>query len=361
MQVVATEGSERPTEESAASVLTPQEWDELVVAKGGHLLQSWSWGEFKSRFGWRTARFVAWDEAGKVAKGVAQVLIRDLPLGKMAYVPKGPVADPTDELAWKRLSTILRHFGREQRVTYLQIEPDVEGEHPLTQLFVDEGFRRAQRGVQPVSTIVVDLTGHPEEILMRMKSKTRYNIRLAARKGVTVSEGGEDDVPAFYRLMEVTKDRDDFGIHAQEYYRHAWRTFAPQDRAKLLLAHYGDEVLAGLMVFALGLRAWYLYGASSDKHRNLMPNHLLQWQAMLWAKERGCTSYDLWGIPEEAGAGEEDMEEVLDRGGLWGVYRFKRGFGGRVVRYSPSYDYVSSPLLYCLGTKLYPRLRSLTP
>jgi peptidoglycan pentaglycine glycine transferase (the first glycine) len=342
-------------------MLTPQQWDELVVAKGGHLLQSWSWGEFKRRFGWRPARLVAWDQTGKVAKGVAQVLIRDLPVGKMAYVPKGPVADSTDEPAWKRLSTILRRFGREQSVTFLQIEPDVEGEHPLTQLLLDEGFRTAQRGVQPVSTMVVDLTGDREEILMRMKSKTRYNIRLAERKGVTVGEGGEDDVPAFYHLMEMTKERDDFGIHAQEYYRDAWRTFAPQGRAKLLLAYYGDELLAGLMVFALGSRAWYLYGASSNKHRNRMPNHLLQWRAMLWAKERGCTSYDLWGIPEEAGTGAEDMEEVLERGGLWGVYRFKRGFGGRVVRYSSSYDYVLSPVLYWLGTKVYHRLRTLTP
>jgi len=336
---------------------TPEEWDRFVIGRGGHLLQSWDWGEFKSRFGWTAARLVAWDEAGKEAKGLAQVLIRGLPLGKMAYVPKGPVADPEDGETWKRLLTMLCDFGREQGVTFLKIEPNVEGEHPLTQLFVDEGFRRSRHGVQPSSTIVVDLEGDLEGILAQMKSKTRYNIRLAERKGVTMREAEEEQIPLFYALLEQTRDRDAFAIHEEEYYRRAWHIFAPQDRVKLLLAYYGDELLAGLMVFALGSRAWYLYGASSNKHRNLMPNHLLQWRAMCGAKEQGCTTYDLWGIPEAAGSGEEDMEEMLKRGGLWGVYRFKRGFGGRVVRHSPTYDYVYSPFLYWLGTRMYPRVR----
>ncbi len=361
MQMVAIEGSGCTTEGSGASVLTPQEWDEFVEARSGHLLQCWSWGEFKARFGWKPARFVAWDEAGKEARGLAQVLIRDLPLGKMAYVPKGPVAHAEDHETWKRLLTMLRDFGRESGASFLKIEPDIEGDHPLAQLLAQERFRPSERSVQPSSTIVVDLEGDLDGILAQMKSKTRYNIRLAERKGVTVREGGEDDFAAFYRLMEVTRERDDFGIHEEEYYLEAWRTFAPDDRAKLLLAYYKDGLLAGLMVFALGSRAWYLYGASSNKHRNLMPNHLLQWRAMRWAKERGCTTYDLWGIPDEAGSGEEDMEEVLDRGGLWGVYRFKRGFGGRIVRHCPSYDHVYSPLVYWLATRAYPRLRSLTP
>ena len=336
---------------------TPEEWDELVISKGGHLLQSWGWGEFKIRFGWEATRFVAWDEKGKQAKGLAQVLVRNLPLGKMAYVPKGPVAGPNDAETWKRLLTMLRDFGREQRVAFLKVEPDVEGEHPLAEVLLEEGFRRARRAIQPSTTIAVDLEGDQEEILMRMKSKTRYNIRLAERKGVTVRQGAQEDLPAFYRLLEETRDRDAFAIHEEEYYEEAWRIFAPQGRVKLLLAYYDGELLAGLMVFALGSRAWYLYGASSERHRNLMPNHLLQWRAMCWAKERGCSSYDLWGIPHKAGLGEEDMEAVLKRGGLWGVYRFKRGFGGRVVRHSPSYDYVYSRFVYWLGTEVYPRLR----
>jgi peptidoglycan pentaglycine glycine transferase (the first glycine) len=342
-----------PTE---IQVHSREQWDEFVLKRGGHLLQSWGWGEFKSRFGWETERLAVGDAGGEL-QGVAQVLVRRLPLGSMAYVPKGPVASPDDGEAWARLLWLLRDFGRERGVTFLRVEPDWEGEFPLSQLFVEEGFRVSGQAIQPRTTIVVSLEREEEEILAEMKSKTRYNVRLAARKGVTVREGGEEDVSLFYELMEETRERDAFGIHDEQYYVEAWRTFVAQDQARLFLAFYGDEPLGGLMAFAFGSTAYYLYGASSDRHRNLMPNHLLQWRAMLWARERGCTSYDLWGIPDEAGEDEEDMEEVLGRGGLWGVYRFKRGFGGRVVRYCPSYDYVYSSVLYWLGTRVYPRVR----
>jgi peptidoglycan pentaglycine glycine transferase (the first glycine) len=335
----------------------PGEWDEFVLRWGGHLLQSWGWGEFKARFGWKAERLVVRDQASGELQGAAQVLFRRMRLGSMAYVPKGPVADPRDRETWVRLLRTLRDWGRDRGVAFLKIEPDWEGEQPLAQLFQEEGYRAAARAVQPRTTILVSLERDEEEILSQMKPKTRYNVRLAEKKGVTVHEGDEGEFSVFYELMEETKDRDAFGIHGRGYYLEAWRTFAPQDRARLFLAYYGDEPLAGLMAFAFGSRAYYLYGASSNRHRNLMPNHLLQWRAMLWARERGCTTYDLWGVPHEAGEEEEDMEEVLGRGGLWGVYRFKRGFGGRVVRYSPSYDYVYSPFLYWLGTRVYPRVR----
>lgn len=337
------------------------QWDDFVAAQRGHLLQSWGWGEFKSRFGWHVARFVVWDETGEHPRGVAQVLLRDLPLGRMAYVPKGPVAGPEDQATWEQLLGMLRDYARTQRAAFLKVELDAEGKPALAELLVNEGFRPSDHTIQPRSTIVISLDEDEDEILMRMKSKTRYNIRLAERKGVTVREGQEEDLSLFYRLLQETGRRDGFAVHDQEYYLQAWRIFTPQDNAKLLLAFYGDELLAGLMVFVFGSRAWYLYGASSNRHRNRMPNHLLQWRAMCWAKERGCSSYDLWGIPAEAAAGQdEDMEAVLERGGLWGVYRFKQGFGGRLVRYSPSYDYVRSPILYWLGTRVYPCLQRLT-
>jgi len=340
-------------------VPSAEEWEKFALRQEGHLLQSWGWGELKGLFGWEADRLAAWDEASKGLLGAAQVLTRRLPLGSMAYVPKGPVADPKDRETWVRLLRMLRDWGRERGVTFLKMEPDGEGEHPLAQLFEEEGFRISGRAIQPPTTIIVSLEADEDEILKQMKPKTRYNIRLAERKGVTIREGDEGDVSLFYRMMEETKDRDAFGIREEAYYREAWRCFVPEDCARLFLAYYGDEPLAGLMAFAFGSRAYYLYGASSDRHRNLMPNHLLQWRAMLWARGRGCTSYDLWGIPDEAGEHEEDMEEVLGRGGLWGVYRFKRGFGGRVVRHSPSYDYVYSPPMYWLGTKVYPRVRGL--
>jgi lipid II:glycine glycyltransferase (peptidoglycan interpeptide bridge formation enzyme) len=178
-----------------------------------------------------------------------------------------------------------------------------------------------------------------------MKPKWRYNARLSARKGVEVSEGGADDLAAFYDLMRVTGERDDFGIHTASYYRRAWELFAPQGRAALLMAHYEGQPLAGLMVYAFNGQSWYMYGASSNAHRNLMSNHQLQWRAMQWARARGCDRYDLWGIPDV----DDDPEEA----DLGGVGRFKAGFGGEVVRYVGAYDYeYSRPLCWLMRKAL---------
>jgi peptidoglycan pentaglycine glycine transferase (the first glycine) len=180
-----------------------------------------------------------------------------------------------------------------------------------------------------------------------MKSKTRYNVRLAGRKGVVVREASEADLPAFHALMAITAARDRFGVHTPAYYEAAYRLFVPQDRARLLLAEVEGEPVAALMVFALPPRAWYFYGASGDAHRNKMPTYLLQWEAMRWARSLGCTAYDLWGVPDA----DEDRLEAEFKGradGLWGVYRFKRGFGGRLVRSVGAWDRVYAPLRYRL-------------
>jgi lipid II:glycine glycyltransferase (peptidoglycan interpeptide bridge formation enzyme) len=184
-----------------------------------------------------------------------------------------------------------------------------------------------------------------------MKQKTRYNIRLAARKGITVRPGSEGDLPAFYELMQVTAERDDFAIHSRAYYEAAHRLFAHSSdgigaaRGRLLLAEYEGRLLAGVMVMALGKTACYMYGASASELRELMPTYLLQWEAMLWARDQGCREYDLWGVPDEDEAAlEARFQERHD--GLWGVYRFKRGFGGRLVRSIGAWDLVYAPVRY---------------
>jgi lipid II:glycine glycyltransferase (peptidoglycan interpeptide bridge formation enzyme) len=180
---------------------------------------------------------------------------------------------------------------------------------------------------------------------MAMKSKTRYNIRLAGRKGVMVREGSLDDVSTFNDLLSATADRADFGIHPPAYYEAAYRRFAPRNWVRLLLAEVEGQAVAGLMVFALPPRSWYFYGASISAHREKMPTYLLQWEAMRWAKSRGCKTYDLWGIPDEDRETLED--QFVDRhDGLWGVYRFKRGFGGDLVRTVGTWDRVYAPLRY---------------
>jgi peptidoglycan pentaglycine glycine transferase (the first glycine) len=336
----------------STSDISESDWNSFVAAfPGGHVLQSSEWGQLKERFGWQVAR-VAIEGGGQWLAG-AQVLFRRLPLRlrTIAYVPKGPITDWTDAEVTQTLLEALHHLCRQRRAIFLKIEPDLAKDPTLAQRLTELGFRASPQTIQPQCTILLDLTPATEDILARMKSKTRYNIRLAVRKGVMVRGGTLNDLPGFYRLMQLTGERDGFGIHSESYYELAHQLFVPQGLAKLFLATFEDKVLAGIMAFAFGQWAWYMYGASSDEHRNLMPNYLLQWEAIQWAKERGCLTYDLWGIPDEE---EEVLErEFLKRNdGLWGVYRFKRGFGGQVVRYLGAYDHVYSPLLYWLYDKV---------
>ncbi|KPL84430.1 hypothetical protein SE15_04785 [Thermanaerothrix daxensis] len=296
-----------------------------------HLLQTPMWGMFKAEFGWRVA-WVVTEEAG------VQVLFRRLPLGlSIAYIPKGPVGRNWAAL-WSEVEALCRQF----RAIFLKVEPDAWEPlefDPQEQL---PGFRPAEP-IQPRRTIEISLEGAEEEWLERMKQKTRYNIRLAQKKGVVVRESR--DLSAFYALMEMTGRRDGFGIHTSDYYERAYQKFAPGGHCVLLMAEYEGMPLAGLMAFAWGHRAWYFYGASSDQERHRMPTYLLQWEAMRWAAQRGCRVYDLWGIPD---ADETTLEAEFARRseGLWGVYRFKRGFGGRVRRSVGAWDKIYQPSLY---------------
>jgi lipid II:glycine glycyltransferase (peptidoglycan interpeptide bridge formation enzyme) len=147
--------------------------------------------------------------------------------------------------------------------------------------------------------------------------------------------------------MQLTAERDGFGIHTQAYYQAAHQLFVPAGQGRLLLAEHEGRLLAALVVFALDETACYMYGASSNEGRKLMPTYLLQWEAMLWAKEKGCRFYDLWGVPDED---ESVLESEFTRrsDGLWGVYRFKRGFGGQLVRTAGAWDLVYAPQRYRL-------------
>ena len=191
----------------------------------------------------------------------------------------------------------------------------------------------------------MDLGGSQEEIFNRMKPKTRYNIRLAGRKEVVV--GPSNDIENFYRVMGVTSQREAFHVHSLEYYRRAYQLFYPKGMCELFVADYQGQSLAAVMVFACGISAYYFYGASADAERNRKPTYPLQWEAIRWALGKGCTEYDLWGIPDEAIDIDDDEAEAREDG-LWGVYRFKRGFGGSIKRAQQTLDRVYTPLLYKL-------------
>ncbi len=313
------------------------EWNRFLEGHpDAHILQTGEWGELKSAFGWDAARMVSGDSG-------IQILFRKLPLGfTIAYAPK-PVFGDQSSVSSDRFWTEVDLVCRKRRAVFLKIEPDLWENQKLEtwNLNLETSFHN----IQPPRTILVDIKGTEAEILARMKQKTRYNIRLAEKKGVTVRAW--DDIPAFHKMMLTTGARDRFGVHSLEYYRRAYKLFRPKGMAELLMAEFEGKPLAALMVFARGGRAWYIYGASTDENRNLMPTYLLQWEAMKWARSKGAETYDLWGVPDED---EKTLEENFEtrRDGLWGVYRFKRGFGGELMRARQAVDRVYNSLLYKL-------------
>ncbi len=343
-------------------------WDEFVANHPqGHLLQSYAWGDFKSRHRWPVTRVAVTAPGSSEILAGAQILFRQMAGVSLAYIPKGPLVDWSNQPLSNALIRTLRLACRPNRAVYLKIEPNLTANPELEDtLTYGYGFRLSGETVQPRSTIRVDLTGSPEKILERMKPKTRYNIRLAERRGVSCHLAGPNspaDFNQFFQLMEATGERDKFGVHSAEYYRDGWKTFAssPPDcgSAALWLARFEGKIIAGVLVFAFGRESAYLYGASSDEHRREMPTYLLQWKAMEWARQQNAHYYDFWGIPDEVGAGEdehEDLENKNIRDGLWGVYRFKQGFGGEVTRYAGAFDLVFNRPLYLLWQKLQNRL-----
>jgi lipid II:glycine glycyltransferase (peptidoglycan interpeptide bridge formation enzyme) len=320
-------------EEEIMSLISRTDWNQFLSQHpNAHLLQTGEWGELKSAFGWKPVRIVS-GEAG------AQILFRKLPLGfTIGYIPKPVISNQsTSDQFWKGVDEACRSH----RAIFYKLEPDSSESLKLGTWNLE--LRTSPHNIQPPRTIIIDIRGTEEEILARMKQKTRYNIRLAEKKGVTVRAW--DDLSAFHQMMKITSERDGFGVHSYEYYERAYELMHPRQMCEILVAEYEGKPLAALFVTRNGNRAYYLYGASTDEERNRMPTYLLQWEAMKWAKARGCEEYDLWGVPDEDEATlEANFETRHD--GLWGVYRFKRGFGGELRRATQAMDRVYNPLLY---------------
>jgi lipid II:glycine glycyltransferase (peptidoglycan interpeptide bridge formation enzyme) len=311
----------------------PNQWDNFISKyPDSHLLQSRAWGELKSSFGW-SARQIIKENCG------AQILFRSLPLGfTIAYIPKGPIGSWIPDLL-----PDLDRICREQNAIFLKIEPDSTYDPTMEERLRQHGFSLSPQTIQPLQTLIVDLSGGEEQILGRMRQKTRYNIRLASRKEVEIETW--DDLGAFSKLMLETGARDEFGVHSQAYYQTAYDLFYQADACEIFVAKFEGRPIATIFVFAAGHRAWYFYGASSNAERNRMPTYLLQWEAMRWAIQRGCSEYDLWGIPpEEETVLEQEFTSRND--GLWGVYRFKRGFGGTITKAIGAWDRPYSKPLY---------------
>jgi peptidoglycan pentaglycine glycine transferase (the first glycine) len=343
----------------AVQIMDRSQWDmALASLPQSHVLQTWDWGDFKSRWGWQPTRLL-FEEKGRLL-AAAQVLRRQLPRTPLsvAYVPKGPALDYSDPTLWVQVLSALEQEARRQRDLFIKIDPDVwlgfgdkdspllPGVATLLATLTERGWHQSTEQIQFKNTVIVDLTLDVDDLLARMKVKTRYNIRLAKRREVQVRSGNKADLKAFFNLYAETSQRDGFLIRPIAYYLDVWGQFLRAGRAHLLLAEVGGESVAGLILFHFGQTAWYMYGASSNHYRNLMPNHLLQWEAIQLAKQKGCTQYDMWGAP--------DCFDESDP--MWGVYRFKTGFGGETVRGMGAFDYSPSPRLYWVYTVAMPRL-----
>jgi lipid II:glycine glycyltransferase (peptidoglycan interpeptide bridge formation enzyme) len=353
--------------------LDREAWDSFVTSHpNGHLLQSWGWGELKAGAGWHPLRLALWDTRQERIAAAAQVLRRSpahLPprLGNLAYVPKGPLLDwsqPGQPLRQAFFSQLLP-FLRRQGAIAVQVELPLAIETDMTRQAQERawceageaatascameainsldalGFRPV-RPVQPSRSILLDLAPGEDALLAGMKEKWRYNVRLAARKGVEVRAAQTlEDVQAWYRILQVTGRRDGFGVHTLDYYLRAWRLFAPRNQAQLFLAAHDGRLLAGIFAGCMARQAVYLYGASSNEQRQLMPNYLLQWHAMRWAIDQGAQTYDFWGIPDTDDPGEA----------MAGVYRFKSGWGGHIVCFAGNYQYTCRPTMMRLARR----------
>jgi len=331
-------------------------WDAALLSlPSPHILQSWAWGELKAQTGWRAQRLV-WQDAAPVAAAphaAASLLIRRLnprvPVA-VAYVPKGPILD------WSNMSLVDEVLGqieaeaRRAGALFVKIDPDVRGDVDPGQVVIAalrrRGWRPSADQIQYRNTVISDLKPDEETLLAEMKPKWRYNIRLAERRGVVVRDGAAADLYAFYAMYAETGARDGFLVRPFDYYRAIWARFLADGLGHVLLAEVEGAPVAGLFLFRYGPTAYYFYGASTAQSRDLMPNHALQWAALRWAKVAGCTRYDWWGAPD-----------VLDESDpMWGVFRFKQGFGGAFTPWIGAWDFPVSRTGYWAYTVAMPKV-----
>lgn len=324
-------------------------WNDALASLGGHFLQCWEWGTFKSEHGWQPERVTIGDAA---PRAMAQVLFRHKGPVSIGYVPRGPAIDPNDLEAGRLLLERIDEVARRHHALYVIIESDqqIDG-------FTRNTFAELQSGpprLQPGRTVKIPLLDD-DALLAGMHQKTRYSVRLAPRKGVLVDRHSGDDRPAleeFYTMLSETARRNEFGIHTKEYYASFLSHFA--DRAILFIARVDGHPAAGLIAAAFGTDGIYMYGASDTKYRSLGAAFNLQFQAMQWARERGASFYDMWGIPEIDPPKDNDhLDRVpATKGDDWrGLYRFKTGFGGTSISYPPAMQRTYHPLLARLADR----------
>jgi lipid II:glycine glycyltransferase (peptidoglycan interpeptide bridge formation enzyme) len=319
-------------------------WDDFLLRNEGHLLQSWYWGEFQKSLGRKVFRLAVEDNNEMLV--AAQIIKHNLLLGKSySYCPRGPLPSVDLKSQILKLKTLLKSlFGeimriaKKENVIFFRADPEVGSESNFAKVLREVGFEQAEKQVQPKDTLVLDIAKSEEDLLAQMHHKTRYNIRLAGRKGVVIKQSRKvEDVKEFCRLLEETTRRDEFRPHPREYYLKQIEILGEQNLVKLFAAEYKGKKIASIIVSFFASTAIYLHGAFDFKHRNLMAPHLLQWEAIKEAKRRGCRYHDFWGIAPTSS--EENHPWT-------GITRFKRGFGGKEKNFVGALDLIYQPWWY---------------
>ena len=316
---------------SPASAADTVRWDELVIGTSRpHILQSTAWAQIKAATGWSPRRFLLTDERGGAHVGVAQVLIRKLPLGvSIAYAPRGPLVEPAR--LTEAIIAVRTALARE-RCASLLCDPEAPNDDVLRTELDRSGIRRSPVYVQPRRTLLMDLTKDPEKLLAAMKKKTRQYIHKAERASVVTEE--TKDLGRFLAVLRAVAQRDAFAVHSQGYFETLLAAFG--DRAHLLMARVGDDDAGALLVVRMADRAWELYGGWSGAHAEERPFYLLKWRSMLRMRAVGAVRYDMWGLAE----GTADP--------LAGVENFKLGFGGEIAEWIGALETPVRPMLYPL-------------
>lgn len=319
----------------------------------GHFAQTPQWARLKDM--WQNEVVLSLDENGKI-KGSMSLLIRKIPFFKstIMYSPRGPVCDIYDKQTIKELVDGAKELAKKYKSYVLKIDPDVEiSDEKFKTIMSQCGFKTKTsknfEGIQPNFVFRKNISGMSEqEVFDSFHSKHRYNVRLAIKKGCSVKIGKREDLKSFVDIMMETGVRDGFVPRSLEYFEKMYDELG--DMMRLYLVYYNDKVISGAISILYGNKVWYLYGASSNEFRNVMPNYLMQWEMIKWAVEEKCDIYDFRGV-------SGDLDESNP---MYGLYRFKKGFNGDLVEFVGALDYVFNPLMYFIvekGEKTYRELR----
>jgi lipid II:glycine glycyltransferase (peptidoglycan interpeptide bridge formation enzyme) len=317
------------------------EYEEFVLSHpNGGITQSTRWHQVKDN--WDHAVVVSRDEAGRIIGGVS-VLIRRVPIwgASMLYSPRGPVCDYADKAVLTDLKQGIDALAKDHKAYLYKMDPDVAADdEAFLALAKAMGFRQFMGGtgfetIQARFNYRLYLDGRDENaLLMNLTQQTRRNVRIAMKKGVEVRIVGKEGLGDFMRLMTVTGERDGFAIRSKSYFAKMLDSLGGY--ARLYMAYYEGKAVAGALTTNYAGKTCYIYGASDNEHRNVMPNYLIQWEMIRWAVETGCTVYDFQGI-------SGNLEDEDDH--LYGLYRFKRGFNGRVDELAGEFDFLYKPAM----------------